>query len=117
MAFNIFRFFFFAGKEQNYKPELYVESTTSINKAILKKELEKAINNLQKKYPGILLKENQGILQIIIPDEFRIGHEAHFGQVAERFLQYLIDGKLPDCEVPNMIKKYYISTKALEMAK
>jgi len=105
------------GKEQNYRPELYVEPTESSNVETLSKELKIAINKLQKKYPGISLNNNQGLLQIYIPDEFRIGHEAHFGQVTERFLQYLIDGKLPDWEVPNMITKYYISTKALEIAK
>lgn len=105
------------GKEQNYRPELYVEPTTSIDKLTLKQELEKTIINLQKKYPGFSLNENKTFFQILIPDEFRIGHEAHFGRVTERFLRYLIDGKLPDWEVPNMITKYYISTKALEMAK
>ena len=105
------------GKEQNYRPELYIEPTESSNVETLSKELKIAINKLQKKYPDISLDKNHGLLQIYIPDEFRIGHEAHFGQVTERFLQYLIDGKLPDWEVPNMITKYFISTKALEMAK
>jgi len=37
--------------------------------------------------------------------------------VTENFLEYLKDGKLPDWEVPNMIAKYYVTTRALEMAK
>jgi len=37
------------------------------------------------------------------PDEYRVGHEAHFGQVTEKFLEYLQDGAMPDWEVPNMI--------------
>jgi hypothetical protein len=28
-----------------------------------------------------------------------------------------VDGKLPEWEVPNMIAKYYTTTKALEIAK
>ena len=50
------------------------------------------------------------------PDKYRIGHEAHFGQVTEKYLRFLVDGKLPDWEVPNMIAKYYTTTMALEMA-
>ncbi|MDD4516484.1 putative oxidoreductase C-terminal domain-containing protein, partial [Massilibacteroides sp.] len=45
-----------------------------------------------------------GVWQIQIPAKYRVGHEAHFGQVTENFLQYLKDGKLPEWEVPNMIK-------------
>ena len=52
-----------------------------------------------------------------IPAEYRIGHEAHFGKVTQTFLKYLVDGKLPDWEVPNMIAKYYTTTRALELAK
>jgi len=36
--------------------------------------------------------------------------------VAEKFMGYLGRGKLPEWEVPNMIAKYYTTTKALEIA-
>ena len=104
------------GREQNYRPELYVEPIDASEKEILFDHLKDAIHQLQKKYPGITLHDNRGHWQILIPDELRIGHEAHFKQVTERFLQYLIDGRLPEWEVPNMITKYYITTKALEIA-
>jgi len=51
-----------------------------------------------------------------IPAQYSIGHEAHFGQVTEKYLQYLKDGKLPEWEVPNMIVKYYTTTEALRLA-
>jgi hypothetical protein len=51
-----------------------------------------------------------------IPDKYRIGHEAHFGQVTDRYLEYLDKGKLPEWEVPNMIAKYYTTTSALTKA-
>jgi len=34
----------------------------------------------------------------------------------ERFLDYLKNGNLPTWEVPNMIAKYYTTTKGLETA-
>ena len=45
------------------------------------------------------------------------GHEAHFAQVTERFLTYITAHKLPEWEEPNMLAKYYTTTKALEMAR
>ena len=51
----------------------------------------------------------------------KLGHDEELealgsDQVMQRYLHYLKDKKLPDWEVPNMIAKYYTSTKALEMA-
>ncbi len=52
--------------------------------------------------------------KVNIPKKYHVGHEAHFGQVTEKYLGYLVDGKLPDWEVPNMIAKYYKTTQALK---
>jgi hypothetical protein len=52
-----------------------------------------------------------------VPEKYNEGHEAHFGRVTEKYLQYLKEGKLPSWEVPNMIAKYYTTTSALELAK
>jgi hypothetical protein len=35
----------------------------------------------------------------------------------ERFLDYKSKNKMPEWEVPNMLVKYYTTTKALELAK
>ena len=104
------------GKEQNYKPELYVEANEGINKEEFNKQLNGSVTKLQNKYPGIAVEKENDNWHIIIPDKYRIGHEAHFGQVMERYLDYLVAGELPNWEVPNMIAKYYTTTKALEMA-
>lgn len=52
-----------------------------------------------------------------IPEVLKVGHEAHFGQVTEKYLQFLVNGKLPEWEVPNMIVKYYTTTEGLKMAR
>lgn len=106
------------GKEQGYKPELYVEVLPDIDLATYEKELADAMSVVTDKYPGVTLnKISDNVWQVHIPAKYRVGHEAHFGQVMENYLQYLQDGKLPDWEVPNMIAKYYVTTHALEMAK
>ena len=101
------------GAEQGYVPTLYIEPVA--NAGII--GFEKALVVLQTKYPGIELKKNEKGWEVIVPQKYHNGHEAHFGQVTERFLQYLVDGKLPNWETPNMITKYYTTTKALEVAK
>ncbi|MBC7904961.1 MAG: oxidoreductase [Gemmatimonadaceae bacterium] len=100
------------GAEENYKPELYIETIGKKDSAIA--ELFKG---LQSKYPGIELKENAKGWQVVIPAKYKEGHEAHFARVAEKFLGYLKNGDMPAWEVPNMIAKYYITTTALELAK
>ena len=52
-----------------------------------------------------------------MPASYHIGHEAHFGQVAAGFLAYLKAGAMPDWEVPNMLAKYFTTTRALELAR
>jgi len=105
------------GKEQNYKPELYVEPVAGADSEELAASLKKAVAGLQRRYPGLALKRRANGWQVLIPQEHQIGHEAHFRQVTEVYLQYLADGKMPQWEVSNMIAKYYITTKALQLAK
>jgi predicted dehydrogenase len=104
------------GPEENFKPTLYVEALPGKS---VEFELEKAIyEDLQKQYPGLEMeKVSEGLWRINIPDKYKIGHEEHFGQVTQNYLRYLVEGKLPDWEVPNMIAKYYITTQALKRAK
>jgi len=105
------------GKEQNYRPELYVEPAPGASAGELAASLKKAVAKLQSKYPGMELKQRENSWHVLIPDKHLIGHEAHFRNVTERYLQYLAKGRLPEWEVPNMISKYYITTRALELAR
>jgi hypothetical protein len=79
-------------------------------------ELRRALPFLIRKYPGLGLAEEAGRWRFVIPEAYRIGHEAHFGEVTGRFLQYLKGGKLPDWEEPGMLAKYYLTTQALARA-
>ncbi len=104
------------GKEQNYRPELYVQPAEEAYNRQLAKALRGAIAALQRDYPGLEIQREADIWHVLIPEKYRISHEAHFRQVTERYLKYLVDGRLPDWEVPNMIAKYRTTTEALEMA-
>lgn len=105
------------GAEQGYRPELYVRPAEGADEAVVGRELSKAIAALQSTYEGVGMRREGDAWRITIPDRLRIGHEAHFAQVMERYLDYLEAGELPDWEVPNMLVKYDITTRALEMAR
>lgn len=104
------------GKEENYRPELYMEAARGANREALHSALKKALTDLQATFPGLELEARGNGWHIRIPDRHRTDHEAHFGQVMEKYLMFLRNGKLPAWEVPNMITKYYTTTRALEMA-
>ena len=100
------------GKEEKFIPQLYIKPNN-----LTESELQKAFDSLKSKYAGINLKKHGNEWLVEIPDSYRTGHEAHFGEVMERFLDYKSKNKLPEWEVPNMLVKYYTTTKALELAK
>jgi len=106
------------GEEQRFKTVLYVEPTGSTNLTAFEQTLTKTVETtISGKYPGVeLTKLSDKQYAISIPQKYKVGHEAHFRQVTEKYLKYLKEGKLPSWEVPNMITKYYITTTALKLA-
>jgi predicted dehydrogenase len=104
------------GKEQSYRPELYVEVPQGGDSKNLGTALMDQLPALQSKYPGVAIEAEGNRWHVVIPAKYRVGHEAHFSQVTEKYLEYLVAGKLPDWEVPNMISKYYVTTAARELA-
>ena len=98
------------GLDEQFQPTLYIEPVQKIV------DVPGSIKAIQEKYPGIDLKKSVNGWQVIIPEKYKEGHEAHFGRVMEKFLGYLKNKNLPAWEVPNMLAKYYTTTKALELA-
>lgn len=104
------------GKEESFQPTLYIIPSNAEQENNYTVNLNKAINKLNITYPGVEIEKNPKGWKVVIPEKYKVGHEAHFGQVMKRYLQFLKERKLPEWEVPNMIAKYYTSTKALQMA-
>ena len=53
-----------------------------------------------------------------IPGPYRVGHEAHFAQVTNQFFEYLKHPEqLPAWENPNMLAKYFVTTKGVELSR
>ncbi len=96
---------------------IYVIPNEPSLKAEVMAALKKKVAALQTKYPGVAVADEGEKLRVTFPDKYRDGHEAHFGQVATRFFEYLRDPKrLPAWETPNMLAKYYTTTKGLEIS-
>ncbi|WP_276500314.1 putative oxidoreductase C-terminal domain-containing protein [Terrimonas pollutisoli] len=102
------------GKEENYKPVLYIEPVSSDGSyaAILEEHFKK----ISTKFPGVELYKTAKGWNIKLPAQLIEGHEAHFARVMQKFLDYLKNKNMPAWEVPNMLAKYYTTTKALETA-
>lgn len=101
------------GAEEGFKPTLYIKQHNSDES--FSDELTATLSGLP--WEGITAEMiDPGYWKVTIPDRYKIGHEAHFGQVTEKYIKYLKSGKLPEWEVPNMIVKYYTTIEALKMA-
>ena len=99
-------------EKENYTPTLYVNPKEGFDVDAF----QKAITQLSKKYSDLSFKNNGEQLEIVIPDRWREGHEAHFAAVTRRFIKYFKKQKLPPWEVTNMLTKYHLTTKALKQA-
>jgi len=102
---------------EKYRPELYVISNSAADRPAVLAAVRKRIDALQATYPGIGVEEKSDRLWITIPEKYRTTHESHFANVTNRFLKYVTNpASLPAWENQNMMVKYFISTRAWEMA-
>ena len=87
--------------------EVYVVPNSPESKPQVLGAVQARVAALQKPFPGVTLEDRGTELRLNIPKALRTDHEAHFGEVATRFLGYLRDRKtLPAWERPNMLAKY-----------
>lgn len=105
------------GKEEGYKPVLYIEAVDA-NPSNFDQTIKEVVAEIASQHSGVnVVKIKDGYYKVEVPEVLKTSHEEHFAQVAQNYLTYLGDKQLPDWEVPNMIAKYFITTKALELAK
>ena len=105
------------GEAEGYTPTLYVEPAEGENAATVEAPLREAVTALSQEYAGLDLAPASTGWSIVIPDELRVGHEAHFAQVTEAYFRYLTEGRVPPHEVQNALTKYAITTRGLELAR
>jgi predicted dehydrogenase len=100
------------GAAEHYRPELYVVPGDPVSR----KAAGERIREIASRYPGVAAEDRGAEIRVTIPDRFRVGHEAHFAQVTNRFFDYLRGEAFPAWENPNMVAKYFVSTRGVEMS-
>jgi predicted dehydrogenase len=106
------------GKSEKWRSELFVVPVDAAKRAEVSAAVSKRLAALADRYPGLTLEERPSELHVVIPDRFRTTHEEHFGEVARRFFGFLKNPKsLPAWEKPNMLAKYWVTTKGAELSK
>jgi predicted dehydrogenase len=105
-------------RADHVRPELYVVPATAAMRPQVLAALQTKVEALKQDYPGIGVEDHGAEMRVTIPDSLRVGHEAHFAQVTRSFLKYLRDRRtLPAWERPDMVAKYYVTTKGTELSR
>ncbi len=106
------------GAAEYFLPEVYVVPRDFVDLAAVKLAVRRRAELLQDRYPGVGVEEVDDKLRLVIPDVLRVGHEAHFAQVARQFLGYLDDpATRPAWEKANMLAKYHVTTHGVRRAR
>jgi predicted dehydrogenase len=105
-------------QQPGHRPELFVTPADSADHAALAEALAAKCSDLAPRYPGLALDDRGTELRIAIPDDLYTSHESHFAAVMDEYARYYQTPRaVPPWERPNLLAKYYITTKAVELAR
>ncbi len=105
-------------KPEGFRPELYVVPNSPAIQDSVFAALRAKLLSLGQDYRGVNVSIQGNEARLVIPDRFRVSHEEHFAQVAKAFLGYLKDPKsLPHWEKAEMLAKYFVCTKGVELSR
>jgi predicted dehydrogenase len=104
------------GEREAFSPVLYLEPHATTARSTWEAGVTAAMPHVAERYPGVELRASDRGFEVAVPAHYHVGHEAHFGQVADDFLRFAMAGALPSWEVPDMLAKYYTTTQAVAMA-
>jgi hypothetical protein len=102
---------------QNFVASLYVQPTSGVGEEEFDAVLNGALQRLSNRYPGLTSRTTEFGEEIVIPAEFREGHEDHFTRVTREYLDSLVRGVLPEWERTNLLTKYFITTEAYRLSR
>ena len=94
------------GAEEKYRATLYIRAAPGLPADDFASVIEKVKAKMQQKYPGfdLIKKGNEWIVK---PGTFKGTNSA------EVAIGYILNNAMPAWEVPNMIAKYYTTTRGI----
>ena len=106
------------GREEDFRPELFIFPGSAIDLPRVYAALERRIAELQATFRGLGVLDLGSHFRVTIPAAFRVGHEAHFAEVTRQFLRFVLGrDRLPAWERPNMLSKYMVTTRGVALAR
>ena len=106
------------GAEEHYLPEVSVISASEKDQPALRSLLESKIAAWSASYPGLSLETRGKRIHLVIPPQARTPDDRYFSLVIGRFLTYVRQpASLPAWENPNLIAKYYVTTRLVDVAR
>ena len=106
------------GPDTKHRTELYIVPANPAEHAQIAAAAKARVAALQPAFRGIAIEDLGRELHVIIPDEFRTGHEAHFAEVTRKFLEYVRNPKaMPAWEQAAMLAKYYVTTGGVALSR
>ena len=106
------------GQEKGDQPQLYIRPNRMDDLPRLQRAVEQRCRTLNNRYRRLRVSNTGTELLIEIPNRYRTGHEAHFGQVTRQFLEYVLGRQqLPLWEKPNMLAKLRLTTAGVHLAR
>jgi predicted dehydrogenase len=94
------------GVEENYRATLYIKPASGVPSTDFISSVENVKIKMRQKYPGfdLVQKDKEWIVN---PGEFKRTNSA------EVAINYILNNSMPAWEIPNMIAKYYTTTRAI----
>jgi predicted dehydrogenase len=104
------------GEAEGYEVTLYVEPAAGVDRKGFEATLSDVMAELAREYPGLATRPAGGGWALVIPEEYKVGHEAHFAQVTERYLRSLVEGGPTLRDIQSILTRYFVTTRAYELA-
>jgi predicted dehydrogenase len=99
-------------------PELFVSATNRDEHAKIVACLRDRCEAMQRDFAGLRVEDSGHEARVVLPEGWRVGHEEHFAAVMDEYIRYFHTPRaVPAWEKPNALARYYITTKAVEMAR
>jgi predicted dehydrogenase len=99
------------------RPELTVVADDPGRHSLVFAAVGRRCRGWQGRFPGVSAHDLGDRVRIEVPDHLRVGHEAHFASVVREFVRHFHNPRqVPAWEGANLLTKYYLTTRATELA-